>query len=190
MPPRENSGDQTSAGMGTAPCPAAFLDRDGVLNIDTGYAHRADQIRWVDGAAAAVARLNAAGYRVFVVTNQSGIARGLYKTEDVETLHRWMGDTLRQFGARIDDWRYSPFHPEHQTERFADKASWRKPAPGMLLDLMATWPVDSGASFMVGDRATDIQAAEAAGIPGHLFAGGNLDTFIADILHAQSGATP
>ena len=164
------------------PYPAVFLDRDGVLNVDTGYAHRPDQIAWVAGAPEAVARLNAAGYRVFVVTNQAGIARGLYGTEDVEGLHAWMAGELQRRGARIDDWRYSPYHPDHQPERFADKASWRKPAPGMLLDLMQVWPVDHEASFMIGDRQTDMEAAAAAGIDGYLFEAGNLYTFVAEIL--------
>lgn len=162
--------------------PAAFLDRDGVLNVDIGYAHRADQIDWVEGSVDAVRRLNAAGFRVFVVTNQSGIARGLYGADAVETLHRWMDGELRRLGARIDDWRYSPYHPDHQAERFADKASWRKPAPGMLLDLMRHWPVERDRSFLIGDRESDIEAARAAGIAGHLFAGGNLDAFVAALL--------
>ena len=166
--------------------PAAFLDRDGVLNVDAGYAHRPDQIRWIDGAPEAVARLNAAGYLVFVVTNQSGIARGLYEARDVESLHRWMAAQLACLGARVDDWRYCPYHPEHQAERFAERASWRKPEPGMLLDLMAAWPVDAGASIMIGDRETDMQAAAAAGVTGHLFEGGNLDDFVAGILHARA----
>lgn len=168
--------------------PAAFLDRDGVLNVDTGYAHRADQIRWVDGAADAVRRLNAAGYLVLVVTNQAGIARGLYEGADVETLHRWMADTLAEAGARIDDWRYCPYHPDHQADRFAAFATWRKPSPGMLLDLMAAWPIERAGSFMIGDRETDIAAAEAAGVPGHLFSGGDLDAFVSAILDtAEAG---
>ncbi|WP_420562500.1 D-glycero-alpha-D-manno-heptose-1,7-bisphosphate 7-phosphatase [Thalassobaculum sp.] len=167
--------------------PAVFLDRDGVLNVDTGFAHRPDQIAWVAGAPAAVARLNAAGYRVFVVTNQSGVARGLYGTEEVEGLHRWMGETLLGQGARIDDWRYCPYHPEHQSVRFADKASWRKPAPGMLLDLMETWPVDRAGSFMIGDKQSDMAAAAAAGIDGYLFEAGDLDSFVAGILAARTG---
>jgi D-glycero-D-manno-heptose 1,7-bisphosphate phosphatase len=167
--------------------PAAFLDRDGVLNEDVGYVHQPSRIRWIAGAAAAIRRLNVAGYLVFVVTNQSGIARGLYDHHDVERLHGWMGDTLAAEGARIDDWRYSPYHPDHQAERYADKASWRKPAPGMLLDLMACWPVDPDQSFLVGDRQSDLEAATAAGIDGHLFRGGALDTFIATLLDGQAG---
>lgn len=165
--------------------PAAFLDRDGVLNEDCGYAHRPDQIRWVEGAVAAVRRLNDLGFRVFVVTNQSGIARGMYKARDVEALHRWMAEQLQRVGARIDDWRYCPYHPAHRPEAFADKASWRKPEPGMLLDLMAAWPVDRPASFLVGDRDSDIEAARAAGVDGHLFRGGNLDAFVAEILRTR-----
>ncbi|WP_051245005.1 D-glycero-alpha-D-manno-heptose-1,7-bisphosphate 7-phosphatase [Thalassobaculum salexigens] len=169
----------------TEPRPAVFLDRDGVLNVDAGFAHRPDQIAWVAGAPAAVARLNAAGFRVFVVTNQSGIARGLYDTDAVESLHRWMGEALLRQGARVDDWRYCPYHPDHQAARFADKASWRKPAPGMLLDLMAAWPVDRAGSFMIGDRQSDMDAAAAAGIDGYLFEAGDLDAFTAAILRTR-----
>lgn len=168
------------------PRPAAFLDRDGVLNIDIGYAHRPDQIVWVDGAAPAVRRLNRAGYLVLVVTNQAGIARGLYGEDDVERLHRWMAARLAESGARIDDWRYSPFHPDHQAERFAERAHWRKPEPGMLLDLMAHWPVRRSGSFLIGDRETDLQAAHAAGIPGHHFPGGDLDAFVTRLLQAPA----
>lgn len=162
--------------------PAAFLDRDGILNQDTGYSHRAEQIVWIPGAMAAVRRLNEAGYRVFVVTNQAGIARGYYGADDVERLHRWMADRLTEQGARIDDWRYCPFHPDYPSDRFDRFATWRKPAPGMLLDLMANWPVRRTRSFLIGDRATDVQAAVAAGIHGHLFAGGDLDAFVATLL--------
>lgn len=170
--------------------PAAFLDRDGVLNYDVGYAHRAGQIIWVQGAATAVRRLNNAGFLVFVVTNQAGIARGLYDGEDVERLHAWMADRLAEAGARIDDWRYCPYHPEHQPERFAAFAGWRKPAPGMLLDLMACWPVRREASFLIGDRETDIAAAAAAGIPGHLYTGGDLDGFVERLLGSDGTAIP
>jgi len=162
--------------------PAAFLDRDGVLNQDTGYAHRPDQIEWVDGAMEAVALLKAREYLVFVVTNQSGIARGYYGVPDVEALHRWMNERLQEHAGSIDDFRISPYHPDFDDGRFTDLADWRKPQPGMLLDLLAHWDVDLSRSFMIGDKTTDMEAAEAAGLPGHLFKGGNLLAFVNDLL--------
>ncbi len=160
--------------------PAAFLDRDGVLNHDDGYVHRPDQVRWVQGAAAAVRRLNGAGVRVLVATNQSGVARGLYGAEDVEALHRWMAAELARQGARVDDWRYAPHHPHAVDPRWRHPdPPWRKPNPGMLLDLMASWPTDRGASVMIGDQPHDAEAGRRAGVEGRLFPGGDLDAFVA-----------
>lgn len=166
--------------------PAAFLDRDGVLNLDTGYAHRPEEIEWVDGAMQAVALLKERGYFVFVVTNQSGIARGLYDVTDVETLHRWMNARLQEHGGLIDDFRISPYHPDFDDGRFTALTDWRKPKPGMLLDLLAQWDVDVSRSFMIGDRATDMEAAKAAGLPGHLFKGGDLLEFVNGLLSPAS----
>ncbi len=171
--------------------PAAFLDRDGVLNHDDGFVHRPDQLRWVEGAAAAVARLNAAGLRVFVVTNQSGVGRGLYDVDDVEALHRWMTSELARLDARIDDWRYAPHHPDATDARWRHPDHpWRKPNPGMLEDLMAAWPTDRPASLLIGDRRSDLEAAQAAGIEGRLFLGGNLDAFVAGVLAERGFASP
>ena len=172
-----------------APRPAAFLDRDGVLNLDVGFVSRAEQIRWVEGAFDAVRLLNARGFLVLVVTNQAGIARGLYGCDDVERLHDWMNREMARRGARIDDFRYSPYHPGFDDGRYRDRAHWRKPAPGMLLDLAESWPIDLARSFMVGDRASDLEAAAAAGVPGHLFEGGNLLRRIRAIL-AGGGLLP
>jgi D-glycero-D-manno-heptose 1,7-bisphosphate phosphatase len=162
--------------------PAAFLDRDGVLNEDTGYVYRHDQLRWVDQAAEAVRHLNDAGYLVFVVTNQAGIARGLYEEEHVHALHGWMREQLGRQGAHIDAIEYCPYHPEGLIERYRRVSELRKPGPGMIKKLLAEWPVDLSQSFLIGDRETDLQAAAAAGIRSHLFAGGNLLEFVTKLV--------
>jgi D,D-heptose 1,7-bisphosphate phosphatase len=158
--------------------PAVFLDRDGVLNVDHGYVHAPAQVEWVRGAKEAVKLLNDAGYYLFVVTNQAGVAKGLYPEEAIRTLHRWMARELAAAGASIDDWRYCPYHPEGSVVEYRAAHDWRKPNPGMLLDLFAHWPIEREGSFLIGDKISDIEAAEAAGIEGWLFEGGDLTTFL------------
>ncbi len=165
--------------------PAAFLDRDGVLNHDDNYVHRPDQVRWIEDAAAAVRWLNDAGYYVFVVTNQAGVARGYYGEAEVQALHGWMQAELHRAGAHVDAFEYCPFHPEGSVEAYRRVSDLRKPGPGMLLKIRETWDIDAGRSFMVGDRDIDMQAARAAGLPGHLFRGGNLLEFVRTLVPAR-----
>jgi len=152
-----------------------------VLIEDTGYPHRPEHARWMPGAAAALRRLNAAGLLVFVVTNQAGVARGFFDEAQVRAMHHWMHARLAEQGARVDAWEYCPFHPEAANAAYQQDSPRRKPRPGMILELMAAWSVRRQGSFMIGDRATDMQAAEAAGLPGYLFHGGDLDAFIATL---------
>lgn len=170
--------------------PAVFLDRDGVLNADFGYVGKVERVVMMPGAAAAVRRINAAGFFAFVVTNQSGIARGLYTEADYFAVRAHIHGILAGQGARIDAERYCPFHPEGTLPAFRHDSPWRKPRPGMLLDLMDRFPVDPARSLLIGDKASDLEAAAAAGIAGHLFPGGDLDTFLRDLLSDPRSSGP
>lgn len=158
--------------------PAAFLDRDGVLIEDVGYPHREDQLRLVPGAVEAVKRLNHAGYLCIVVTNQSGVARGYFTEERMHAFNALVVDRLSEAGARIEAVYACPFHAEGVVADYVhpDHPD-RKPNPGMLLRAIAEYGVDPARSLMIGDQPSDLEAARRAGVPGHLFPGGDLDAF-------------
>jgi D-glycero-D-manno-heptose 1,7-bisphosphate phosphatase len=162
--------------------PAAFLDRDGVLIEDTGYPHRPEDARLIPGAMAALVRLEAAGLAACVVSNQAGVARGLYDEAQVARMHLWLAAQAKAAGTRILGFAHCPHHPEAGQGHYRRDSPRRKPAPGMILDWFAHVPLARAGSFLVGDRDTDMQAAAAAGIPGHLFPGGDLDAFLSRIL--------
>jgi D-glycero-D-manno-heptose 1,7-bisphosphate phosphatase len=158
--------------------PAVFFDRDGVLNHDAGYTFEPSTLQWIDGAKEAVKAVNDAGYFAFVVTNQSGVARGFYEESQVHALHRWMADEMAQIGAHIDAFEYCPDHPNGTVERYRRVSERRKPAPGMITDLLNRFPVDAAHSILIGDKEGDLEAARSAGVSGYLFSGGNLEDFV------------
>jgi D-glycero-D-manno-heptose 1,7-bisphosphate phosphatase len=161
---------------------ALFLDRDGVINIDHGYVGTPDRFEWVDGAREAIAYATQSGWRVFIVTNQSGVARGHYTEDEVRSLLDWIREECRLYGGTIDDARYCPYHPDASLEAYRRISDWRKPEPGMLLDLMRAWDLAPDRCLLIGDRPTDVQAAERAGVKGYLFPGGNLLKFVRPLL--------
>ncbi len=127
--------------------------------------------------------VNDAGLYAFVATNQSGVARGYYTEADVVALHDWMNAELgRLAGAHIDAFVYSPFHPEGALEAYRRDSACRKPKPGMILELLARFPVDPARTVMIGDNHTDVAAALAAGVEGFLFEGGSVLAALAPVL--------
>ncbi|HEY6024943.1 MAG TPA: HAD family hydrolase [Pseudolabrys sp.] len=149
--------------------PAAFLDRDGVLNVDHGYTHRPEQLEWIGGAPEAVRLLNEAGYFVFVVTNQSGVARGYYDEDAVKSFHSNMQESLAAHNAHVDAFYYCPHHPEGTIKPLAVRCRCRKPGPGMLEQAAREWPIELATSFLIGDKEEDMAAAGAFNIRGVKF---------------------
>lgn len=161
---------------------ALFLDRDGVLNVDTGYLHKVEDLQWIKGAKEALKMAVDAGYELIVVTNQSGIARGYYTEQDVQALHEHMGNELAAIGAPVRAFYYCPHHVEGTVKEYTQECNCRKPLPGMIEQAINDWHIDPYMSFMVGDRESDMEAAQRAGVRGYLFDGDNLAEFMTPIL--------
>ncbi len=142
---------------------AVFLDRDGVVNEDTGYLYRKEDLRFLPGVPEAIGMLNRAGFLVIVVTNQSGVARGLYTLDDVRRLHDHVDTELASRGSWIDAYYVCPHHPDHGPDGRGVDCRCRKPHPGMLLEAAADLSIDLSRSFMVGDKISDVEAGLAAG---------------------------
>ncbi len=147
-----------------APRPAAFLDRDGVINRDHGYVYRIADFEFLDGALAAAAELAQAGYAVVVVTNQAGIGRGMYTEADFDRLTDWMRARFAGAGAPLAGVYHCPHHPTLAQGTLRQACNCRKPAPGMLLDAARDLGLDLAASVLFGDKCDDMRAARAAGV--------------------------
>jgi len=148
----------------TAKVPAIFLDRDGTVNVDHGYVHEIDDFQFIDGVIEAMQELKKMGYALVLVTNQSGIARGMFSEDQFMQLTEWMDWSLADREVDLDGIYYCPHHPEAVVEAYRQVCECRKPQPGMLLSAMKHLNIDMAASYMVGDKIDDVLAGKAAGV--------------------------
>lgn len=144
--------------------PAIFLDRDGTLNVDHGYVHEIDNFQFIDGVIDAMRELKAMGFALVLVTNQSGIARGMFSEDQFMQLTEWMDWSLADRDVDLDGIYYCPHHPQGSVAEYRQQCDCRKPQPGMLLSAQQQLHIDMTASYMVGDKLEDMQAGAAAGV--------------------------
>ena len=161
---------------------AVFFDRDNTLTKDEGYCHKIADFAWIDGAKEALARLAKANIPVFIVTNQGGIGKGLFTTQQMHDFNNHLHAQATLAGGTIHDIAFCPHHPDAvaETDRLC---SCRKPQAGMILALAQKWDISLGDSVMIGDRDSDVLAGQAAGCHSYLFdPKTNLDTLVKTIL--------
>ena len=144
--------------------PAIFLDRDGVINKDNGYVSQRDDFEFIEGTIEACIELQKKGYLLVVITNQSGIARGLFTEAQFNTLTEWMDWSMSDRGVDLDGIYYCPHHSEEGQGEFKIDCECRKPKPGMLMNAIEDLNIDIDTSILVGDKTSDLQAGIAAGI--------------------------
>jgi histidinol-phosphate phosphatase family protein len=143
--------------------PGILLDRDGTIIVDDGYVGSVDRVQFIEGSPQAIATFNRASIPVAVVTNQAGVARGLYGLDDVDRVHQYIADRLAEYRAHIDLFLFCPYHPDGVVKAFARSSEDRKPRPGMAKAAQAALDLDLTRSCVVGDRAEDVGLAEAIG---------------------------
>ncbi len=147
---------------------AVFLDRDGTINEEVGYLDSLEQLRIFPAAFDAVRMINEAGMKVVVVTNQSGVARGFFDEDFVNTVHARINELFREKDAFIDRFYYCPHHPTEGTGKYRTSCNCRKPAPGMLMKASEELNIDLPGSYVVGDMTKDIELANNVGARGIL----------------------
>ena len=141
-----------------------FLDRDGTINEEVNYLYRTEDFKFLPGVPEALKMLTAAGYKLVVVTNQAGVARGYYSEEDVIKLHAHVNELLRPYGTGIDGFYYCPHHPVHGIGRYKRDCECRKPGIGLFEQAEKDFAVDKSASYMIGDKLLDVEAGKRYGV--------------------------
>ena len=157
---------------------AAFLDRDGVINEDTGYLHNIKDFKWIEGAIEALKILKENNFLIIVISNQSGVARGYFSEQDVHNLHKWINIQLSEHNIKIDDFFFATELPKTEISK-----TRRKPSPKMIEEAIVKYNLNRDDCFMIGDKDIDVLAAKNAKIRGFLFEGGNLSYKIKKILN-------
>lgn len=160
--------------------PALFLDRDGVINEDFGYVHRIEDIKLIPGIIDVIRYFNSKKFYVFVITNQSGIARGYYTVQEMVTLHNQLKFLFALNNANIDHFYYCPHYPNGNVKRYSIICNCRKPTTGMIQQALKDYPIDIKNSILIGDKLSDISVAQQLDIQGVYFTGGNLFDFLND----------
>ena len=168
---------------------AVFLGRDGVLNEDHGHVSRPEDFRWLPGAIQALQALKHAGWRLVVVTNQAGIARGLFGPAEYDNLTSWMHAALATHGVALDGVYHCPHLPDATLAAWCRQCDCRKPAPGMLRRAARDLKLDLGGSVMIGDKPSDIVAGRAAGVAACIRIAGGLDLASCDIAEPPADFT-
>ncbi len=143
---------------------AVFLDRDGTINVERNYVHRIEDFEFLPGAVAAMARLASAGIDIIVVSNQSGIARGLHSEADLAAVNAYMTAELLRHGVKVADIYVCPHHPQAAVPRYRTVCACRKPSPGLLLTAMREHGIAASDAVMIGDQNSDVEAGRAAGL--------------------------
>ena len=150
---------------------AVFLDRDGVINVDTGYVHRISDFEFLEGIFDLTRAAVAKGYLLVVVTNQAGIGRGYYSEADFQVVTTWMLGRFEAEGVEVKKVYFSPYHPVYGIGEYKIDHASRKPRPGMLLEAKSEFDLDLSACVLIGDKVSDIQAGISAGVGINLYLG-------------------
>jgi len=143
---------------------AVFLDRDGTIIEDTDYISSPAQIKFIPGAVEAVNKLKQAGYKIIIISNQSGVARGILSEDMLQTIDKVIHRAILSGGGQVDGSYYCPHHPEHGVYPYKQACECRKPHTGMIKKAVREHDIDLSKSFLVGDHATDIETARRAGL--------------------------
>ena len=161
---------------------AVFLDRDGVINVDYGYVSQIGKVVFTSGIFEGLIRLSDLGFKLIVVTNQSGVARGYHTEEDVLNLHKFITKIMKKNGVVLDTFFYCPHHPNATIKQYKLECKCRKPQNGMIETAVAQYGIEKEKSILIGDKISDMQAAKKSNIKGFLFEGGDFNQFVEDYI--------